>query len=152
MKIRSMTVTDRSRIAEIFVFNNRVFYYPIFHDETYSFRELQVETVICRFGDYIGAYRDTYVYDDGVVRGFITVHNGEVMKLYVDPFFQGRGIGGQLLEYALAEKRADRFWVLEKNERAIRFYQRHGFRSCGVKKPEDGTEEWLLCLTRSELV
>lgn len=37
---------DLSRIAEIFVFNNRINYLPIFKDESYSFGELQVVSFI----------------------------------------------------------------------------------------------------------
>ena len=42
MNIRKSTVNDLSRIAEIFIFNNRINYFPIFKDEHYSFGELQV--------------------------------------------------------------------------------------------------------------
>ena len=34
---------DLSRIAEIYVFNNRINYWPIFQDEQFSFGELQVK-------------------------------------------------------------------------------------------------------------
>ena len=44
--IRKATLNDLSRVAEIFVFNNRINYFPIFEDEKYSFGELQVISVI----------------------------------------------------------------------------------------------------------
>lgn len=44
--IRKATRNDLSRVAEIFVFNNRINYFPIFEDEKYSFGELQVISVI----------------------------------------------------------------------------------------------------------
>jgi putative acetyltransferase len=37
---------------------------------------------------------------------------------------------------------------LEKNEKAIRFYERHGFIRTGEKKPEEGTTEYLILLRR----
>ena len=46
MNIRKAETRDLSRIAEIFVFNNRINYYPIFGDAQYSFGELQVLSVI----------------------------------------------------------------------------------------------------------
>lgn len=46
MNIRSAQTKDLSRIAEIFVFNNRINYLPIFKDESYSFGELQVVSFI----------------------------------------------------------------------------------------------------------
>ena len=42
MSIRKARADDLSRIAEIYVFNNRVNFYPIFKEEEYSFGELQV--------------------------------------------------------------------------------------------------------------
>lgn len=42
MNIRKAKTNDLSRIAEIYVFNNRVNYFPIFKDEKFSFGELQV--------------------------------------------------------------------------------------------------------------
>lgn len=45
MKIRKAELKDLSRIAEIFVFNNRINYFPIFHEEAYSFGEMQVESM-----------------------------------------------------------------------------------------------------------
>ena len=42
MNIRKAELKDLSRIAEIFVFNNRINYFPIFKDENFSFGELQV--------------------------------------------------------------------------------------------------------------
>ena len=46
MNIRRVRQSDLSRIAEIFVFNNRINYFPIFKDAEYSFGELQVVTFI----------------------------------------------------------------------------------------------------------
>lgn len=46
MSIRKAEKRDLSRIAEIFVFNNRINYFPIFKDEKFSFGELQVVSLI----------------------------------------------------------------------------------------------------------
>ena len=42
MSIRKAKIDDLSRIAEIYVYNNRINYFPIFKDEGFSFGELQV--------------------------------------------------------------------------------------------------------------
>lgn len=46
MNIKKATKEDLSRIAEIFVFNNRINYFPIFKQEDFSFGELQVVSLI----------------------------------------------------------------------------------------------------------
>ena len=46
MSIRKAESGDLSRIAEIYVFNNRINYFPIFNDESYSFGEMQVVPLI----------------------------------------------------------------------------------------------------------
>ena len=60
----------------------------------------------------------------------------ELMALYVRAATYGTGVGFALLEAAIG--RADTYlWVLDGNERAIRFYERQGFGFDGVTKPED---------------
>ena len=58
-------------------------------------------------------------------------------------------IGSRLLEYAMKEHGADHLWALEKNVKAIRFYERHGFSVTGEKKLEDGTSEYLVLLRKN---
>jgi putative acetyltransferase len=65
------------------------------------------------------------------VDGFITVRNGTVFCLFVDPPDQGRGIGGKLLEHAKARNASLRLTVYQQNAGAQRFYARHGFRAVG---------------------
>lgn len=51
MNIRKAELSDLSRIAEIYVFNNRINFHPIFKDDEFSFGELQVMTMV---DDYFG--------------------------------------------------------------------------------------------------
>ena len=51
------------------------------------------------------------------------------------------------MEYAINEHHADHLWALEKNEKAILFYERHGF--TGEKKIEEGTTEYLIQMRRA---
>lgn len=139
--IRTARNDDLNRIAEIEVFNYRLKFYPIFLDDGFYFGELQVPNVAKRYSDSLD---DIRVWDDGVVKGFILVQDDEVKKLFVEPVLQGAGIGAKLLEYAVEHLSAKTLWALEKNEGAIRFYQRHGFRLTGEKRLEDGTSEYLV--------
>lgn len=88
------------------------------------------------------------VYDDGVVKGFLHYGGDEVRRLYVEPVMQSQGIGAALLEYAIRELNGKRPWVLEKNPRAIAFYQQHAFRVTEERRLEEGTEEYLVKLER----
>ena len=145
--IRKAKKEDLSRIAEIFVFNNRINYFPIFQDAGYSFGELQVVSVIDRYFSRDEVLRDIYVYDDGLVKGFLLLEGTEIGKLYVESCFQSQHIGQALIRFAI-NRGAELVWTLEKNTRAIAFYARHGFRPTGEKKFEEGTTEFLVELRR----
>lgn len=139
--IRRARTDDLNRIAEIEVFNYRLLFYPIFFDDEFYFGELQVPNVANRYTDSL---EDIRVWDDGVVKGFILVRSGEIKKLFVEPVLQGQGLGTKLLEYAVEHMGANTLWALEKNTKAIRFYQRHGFHLTGERRVEDGTSEYLV--------
>lgn len=144
--IRPATQADLCRIAEILVFNNRIHYYPIFQDAAYSFGEMQVTHVMAQYtADRLS---HTWVYDDGVVKGFVQAASGEVEKLYVEPAFQNQGIGAALLDFAVTRQDARFLWALEKNQKAVAFYRRHGFNGTGERKLEEGTAEYLILLKR----
>lgn len=147
MNIRKARTGDLSRIAEIYVCNNRINYLPIFKDEGYSFGELQVVSQVEYFKQR-EVMENTYVFDDGLIRGFLQMKDTEICKLYVEPFFQSRGIGEELIEYAKIELHANMLWALEKNTRAVSFYKRHGFHVTGEKKFEEDTTEYLIQLKR----
>lgn len=148
MNIRKASSDDLSRIAEIYVFNNRVNYFPIFKDASFSFGELQVVSLVDHYFKKAEIMENIYVYDDGLIKGFIQMQETEICKLYVDTFFQSEGIGHALIEYAINKLNANHLWALEKNVRAIAFYQRHGFQLTGDKKFEEGTTEYLVKLER----
>ena len=143
--VRKANMNDLSRIAEIQVFNYRLFFYPIFKSDDYYFNELSVPSLMKK---YESGLDNLYVYDDGVVKGFIKIEGSYIARLFVEPVLQNASIGSQLLEYAIKEHNADHLWALEKNSRAIRFYERHGFTVTGEKKPEDGTSEYLVLLRK----
>ncbi|MBQ7863163.1 MAG: GNAT family N-acetyltransferase [Lachnospiraceae bacterium] len=146
--IRQATPKDIARIAEIEIFNYRLNFYPIFQNDWFYFDEKQVPKEMKRYATEEGLLRNTFVYDDGVVKGFIQLDGSKVAKLFVEPVLQGNGIGAKLLEFAVTEKQANYLWALEKNVRAIRFYERHGFHVTTEKELEEGTTEYLVRLER----
>ena len=143
--IRQAKINDLVRIAEIFVFNYRLNFYPIFQEDTFYFKEL---TVFNMAESFVKELDSIWVYDDGVVKGFIQVEKREVKRLFVEPALQGKAIGAKLLEYGIAEKDVNFLWALEKNIKAISFYKRHGFSLTNKKKYEEDTTEFLVCMER----
>lgn len=68
-----------------------------------------------------------FVYDDKFVKGVIAIDGPLIKELYIDPFFEGEGIGGKLVEFAKAKFNCSQLWVIDKNKRAKKFYEQHGF-------------------------
>ena len=146
--IRAAAAEDAGRIAEIEIFNYRLYFYPIFQSDAFYFDELQVLPAAKALAEDADTLARTYVYDDGTVKGFIRLQGDEVEKLFVEPVLQGHHIGEKLLAFAVQEHGAAWLWALEKNTRAIRFYERHGFRRTDIKKTEDDTTEYLVRMER----
>ena len=143
--IRQAKGEDLERIAEIEVFNYRLYFYPIFHTDDFFFNGLRVSE---RIRHYVGELPYLWVYDDGVVKGFFHLAGREIRKLFVEPVFHSAGIGASLLDWAVTHLGANELWALEKNLRAIAFYARHGFFPTGEKRLEEGTKEYLIRLAR----
>lgn len=143
--IRKARENDSGRIAEIEIFNYRLYFYPIFKSDEFYFSEMQVLNRIKHFSDHLN---ELYVYDDGVIKAFIQIKDKEVVKLFVEPVLHDSGIGSKLLEYAISEHDADHLWALEKNQKAISFYESHGFHLTNTRKPEEGTAEYLVLMER----
>ena len=137
--IRPASPADANRIAEIFVTNYRVNFYPIFRKDAYYFSELNVADTAAEYAAGSDALTHTFVYDDdGIIKAFLRIHGDELRKLFVEPAFQSCGIGEKLLTFAVKECGCTWLWVLHYNIRGIVFYERHGFRFTGETLLEDG--------------
>ena len=146
--IRQATTADASRIAEIQIFTKRLNYRHIFHNDKVSFGEMQVYPLAKKYMDNSGELDGIWVYDDEFVKGMVHIAENQIMELYVDSFFENQGIGSQLIRFAIEQMHCDFLWVLEKNEKAIRFYQRHGFVMSEEKKLQEGTTEYIIKMRR----
>ncbi len=120
MKIRKATARDLSRIAEILVFAKRVNYRSIFRDDPYSFGVLQVLPVAEKYADP-GILEHIWVYEEEFVKGLLHMEGEEIKELYVDSFFAGQGIGGELIEFAKGEQGARFLWTIEKTRERCAF-------------------------------
>lgn len=128
---------DISRIAEILIFTKRTTYRSIFKNDNVSFNEMQVLKEIEKLSQP-SALDNIYVYDDGIVKATVKIEDiGEktkVSEFFVDPFFQGEGIGTKILNTVIGKSKEVFLYVLDKNERAIRFYVKMGFKYTGEKE------------------
>lgn len=150
--IRKAVAEDISRIAEILVFVKRMNYRSIFQNDAVSFGEIQVLPVAETYSNP-EILETIWVYEsEGIVKGLIRIVDKEVVELYVDHFFQGQGIGAELLEFANGKHDVKYLWVLEKNTNAIRFYEAHGYKVTDNKKLEDGTSEYKVMMEREQKV
>lgn len=68
---------------------------------------------------------------DGRIVAFLGTAGDGIEMLFVAPAEQGRGIGRQLVLYAVRELGCRRVEVNEQNEQAVGFYLRMGFRQTG---------------------
>lgn len=156
--IRSATKDDASRIAEILIFAKRTAYRHIFKNDRVSFGEMQVLPLALDYLNTPQSLCGVYLYDDEFVKGMLKIsaeHGvGEIVELYVDPFFQKCHIGGMLLDFAenhfldLGLATAC-LWVLEKNSNARAFYEKHGFAMAPERKLQDGTPEYIVKYQKS---
>ena len=74
-------------------------------------------------------------------------HTQEIYTIYLDPEAWGSGVARELMQVMLEQLGPGipvTLWVLNQNERALRFYQRHGFTPDGVERLEDSTGTGLL--------
>jgi ribosomal protein S18 acetylase RimI-like enzyme len=76
----------------------------------------------------------------------------EIVRIYADREWLGKGVGGQLMQACLREaewRNCDVIWlgVWERNTRAIRFYQKWGFERVGTQFFRLGTDlqtDWVM--------
>jgi ribosomal protein S18 acetylase RimI-like enzyme len=89
-----------------------------------------------------------FLYADGTLAGYLKLNESgaqtdlndpaslELERIYVSPEFQGKGLGGVLMDKALeiaGQRKKAYIWlgVWEKNGKAIAFYKKNGFFEAG---------------------
>lgn len=65
--------------------------------------------------------------DESEVIGFVGTHDKKVEMLFLSPAYIGRGLGKELMTFAVKDLKADKVDVNEDNKRAVNFYRRFGF-------------------------
>ncbi len=146
--IRKAVVGDASRIAEILIFTKRMNYRDIFKNDEVSFGEMQVYPLARSYIEDPGKLANVWVFDDGIVKGMLHIEGTWIEELYVDTFFENQGIGTGLIEFAVDKMNCECLWVLERNKKAIHFYDRFGFKPTGERQREEGTTEYIIKMRR----
>jgi shikimate kinase/GNAT superfamily N-acetyltransferase len=89
----------------------------------------------------------TWVYEkDQQIVGMLSLSDGQTIGgLFVDPAWQGGGVGTQLINHAKSLRAVLFLDVFKQNERAIRFYQKCGFKIVDESiQPDTGCEQFTM--------
>jgi len=163
MIVRAATADDARGVAEVHVESWRAAYVGLIDQavldaQSVDAREQMWASWIPRsdaglppLGYEVPAHRMLVAEVDGRIAGWVTfgpgrddgtAHLGELAGLYAQPSAWSTGVGHALITRVAEELRRDGFdeaylWVLHGNERASRFYERHGWLADGAEKTAD---------------
>ena len=89
---------------------------------------------------------DTFVFEDKrQLKGFLSIIDDKYIgALFIDPRFQNKKIGTKLVDYVKRIYPELSLKVFTKNEKALRFYQKQGFKIISEQKDESTKEDELL--------
>ena len=141
--VRKAQLSDAERICEIIIYGWRTTYIDFLGEEA-LYKDM---SVVKRYKTLITTLESDhgfYVYEEnGIVKGFMRLEKcteqdeGDPMELvaiYVEPYFKGRGIGSKLIQeaerIATSQSQSEiRLWVLENNHSSRKFYEKNGYKA-----------------------
>ena len=130
--IRKFEVSDTEQIINIWLNGNietHSFIPPVYWKKNVSVLKQQLPSA------------EIYVYEeDDVLKGFIGLKGDYVAGIFVAKIFRSMGVGRALLKYAGQFHRCLFLNVYVKNEQAVRFYQREGFKIVSEKTDKNTGE------------
>lgn len=92
------------------------------------------ESKVAEMRDIYLPAAETYVYDeDGLIKGFCSLHKETLAAIFVSPSFQGKGIGKKLIAKAKKLYNNLNLTVYKENKKSIEFYKKCGFK---IKKEQ----------------
>jgi ribosomal protein S18 acetylase RimI-like enzyme len=121
ISIRPATAADAAPIADVYLTSYRATYaFPLAHSDDETRRWL---------AGVVAHGESTWVAESGSrVVALLVLDDEGIDQLYVDPTAQGLGIGSRLVALAKSERpNGLRLYTFQVNDRARRFYERHGF-------------------------
>lgn len=149
VSVRAATANDKIAVARVHVRSWQVGYRGLIPDEFLGQMKAEDRAARYTFGDGDAASPLTIVATEGEdILGFAALgpsrdadspNEGEIFALYVDPDSWGQGVGRTLILNARTYLREMSFatanlWVLEGNQRAMRFYEIDGWSSEGFSR------------------
>lgn len=138
MEIRKAAEEDLDLLVDIWLAGSRqahAFIDPVYWEEN---REAMR-------GLYLPLSESWVLEEKGEVQGFVSLMGEYVAALFVRPERQGWGYGKALLDWAKQERDKLQLKAYARNEGALRFYERNGFRLMteSVDEPT-GEKEYLM--------
>ncbi|MCG8588338.1 MAG: GNAT family N-acetyltransferase [Proteobacteria bacterium] len=124
--LRFMREGEHDVIAELWHRSKRRAYPYLTTEQSYSLEDNRryFREVVCPRCQVLVAELD------GQLVGLLALEDQFIDQLYVDPRFQGRGVGSGLLARAKELSPAGlTLYTFQRNQAARRFYERHGFRA-----------------------
>ena len=165
LTIRTATIADAGLIADM----SRQTFYETFSGENtkedmdkFMNEQFSREKLVAEVGEPGNVF--FLVYDGDLVAGYAKMREGEerpefggktaieIARIYASAAFIGKGAGSKLMQHCIDKARelgGDIIWlgVWEKNERAILFYNRWGFKKFGTHDfvlGNDVQTDWLM--------
>lgn len=140
--IRSATINEANRLAEIYVFGWRHAFHE-FVPKEYLYKKLSVENRKRVYEKLLEKENSgLFVYEeDEIIKGLIHMGKCEnpdkhsayaIWDIFIEPLMTGKGLGRKLIEYCENIAISSGFeenviWVFEKNINAIRLYMNMGY-------------------------
>lgn len=150
--LREAVPSDAQKIAEVHIKTWQSAYFGLIPDD--YLQSLDVDQRARNWAKILEssiADSQTIVAEiDGVIVGFMGIGPnrepsesglGEVYTVYVDPNYQGHGVGSNLMEKGIQILKDQGFrgavlWVLDKNMRTRTWYESRGWKSNGKSKTD----------------
>lgn len=141
--IRKLQTTDIDRVAEIWLDTNtkaHTFIPSQYWLDNYAAVREQL------------AQAEVYVYEtEGNLHGFIGLIDDYIAGIFVQHHAQSNGFGKELLNFVKGRRKELWLNVYQKNVRAVKFYQREGFKIQREGTDEDtGEKDYLMAWTQRQ--
>lgn len=125
LTIESADASQFERLVRIWESSVRNTHFFLTESDITELRPLLLNTYLPNLPVFIA--RD----ETGAIYGFIGVADKRIEMLFIDANMRGKGVGKQLLTYAIEKLRAEEVDVNEQNPQGVGFYKHMGFMQTG---------------------